>query len=301
MGAEHLQLADGLQLLQRGLRGAGHQSHRAAVRDLRRDVVLRARELRLQRDLQRELRHGRADVAVDCCGPAADSTVSGAIGTKIDWTTAKALRERPRGSWSIVRGQPAALRDACRRRCAPASINAVTAVALSQPVDPARSSSTARGWRFTSSAISPKYPSGVSDMSGPMIFTRRRFLQQTGALSALALACSMERLGPGQRRGAGARLQGAGLRVPVRRQRLEQHGDADHQLRAVRRGPSARHERAGIAQAALQPITPTNTGGQIYGLNPAFTAINANPTLQGALQRRQARGRRQRRQPDPSR
>ena len=62
-GPERLQRADGVQLLPAGLRRAGHEPVRAAVPDLRRDFVLRTRELHLQPGLFDELRH-RADCAV---------------------------------------------------------------------------------------------------------------------------------------------------------------------------------------------------------------------------------------------
>ena len=63
-----------------------------------------------------------------------------------------------------------------------------------------------------------------------MQVTRREFLLQTGqaclgyALGAAAFAAGVAALQPDQRAGAGVRLQGAGLRVPGRRQRRQQHG-----------------------------------------------------------------------------
>jgi uncharacterized protein (DUF1501 family) len=117
-------------------------------------------------------------------------------------------------------------------------------------------------------------------MSGPMIFTRRRFLQQTGALGALAMASSMERLGL-----ASAAAQAPGYKALVC---VFLFGGNDSNSMVIPITNYAQYDavrplasNVQVPLAALQPITPTNTGGLVYGLNPAFTTVNANPSLQG--------------------
>jgi uncharacterized protein (DUF1501 family) len=117
-------------------------------------------------------------------------------------------------------------------------------------------------------------------MSGPMIFTRRRFLQQTAALGALSMAGSLEQLGL-----ASAAAQAPGYKALVC---VFLFGGNDSnsmvipvtnyaQYDAVR--PAA--SNVNVPLATLQQITPANGGGLVFGLNPAFTSINGNPTLQG--------------------
>ena len=74
----------------------------------------------------------------------------------------------------------------------------------------------------------------VSGGESSMRVTRREFLFQTAqgcvgyALGAAAFVAGVQRFGLINAAGAGLRLQGAGLRVPGRRQRRQQHGRAAH-------------------------------------------------------------------------
>lgn len=115
-------------------------------------------------------------------------------------------------------------------------------------------------------------------MSGPTIFSRRKFLQQTGALSALSLAGSLDMIGL-----SSAAAQTSPYKALVC---LFMFGgnDANSMLipysdyvsyNAVR--PVATN--VNVAQSLMTPLSPLNTPGQTYSLHPAFTATNGNPTL----------------------
>src|SRR5438105_3035112 len=105
-------------------------------------------------------------------------------------------------------------------------------------------------------------------MSGPMIYTRRRFLQQAGALSAFSLASTLDSFGI-----SAASAQGApGFKALVC---LFLFGGADTNNFVIPfsnyaaynaiRDPSS---GINIPQANLVQITPANAGGAVYGFHP---------------------------------
>lgn len=109
-------------------------------------------------------------------------------------------------------------------------------------------------------------------MSGPFIYSRRRFLQQAGGFSALALAASMDKLGLSS---AAAQAPGYKALVCVF---LFGGNDASNmvipitnyaQYQASRDVPTG----INIPQASLLPITPANAGGAVYGLHPAMPEL----------------------------
>jgi uncharacterized protein (DUF1501 family) len=111
-----------------------------------------------------------------------------------------------------------------------------------------------------------------------MIFSRRRFLQQAGAFSALSLAGTLDKLGLSS---ASAQAGDYKALVCVF---LFGGNDANSMLLpyssyasydAVR--PLATN--VNVAASLLTPIAPVNLPGQTYALHPAFTATNGNPTL----------------------
>jgi len=116
-------------------------------------------------------------------------------------------------------------------------------------------------------------------MSGPFIFSRRNFLRQAGAFSALSLAASMDKLGLSS---ASAQASDYKALVCVF---LFGGNDSNHMVIpytdyasyvAVRDAASS----INVPQANLLQVSPTNLPGQVFGLHPAFTATNGNPTLQ---------------------
>jgi uncharacterized protein (DUF1501 family) len=115
-------------------------------------------------------------------------------------------------------------------------------------------------------------------MSGPTIFSRRKFLQQTGALSALSLAGSLDMLGL-----ASASAQAPGYKALVC---LFMFGGNDSNSMVIPVSDYASYNAVrglatgvNVAQSLLAPLSPLNTPGQQYALHPAFTATNGNASL----------------------
>jgi uncharacterized protein (DUF1501 family) len=120
-------------------------------------------------------------------------------------------------------------------------------------------------------------------MSGPFVFSRRRFLQQTGAFGAFALAQSLDKLGL-----SAASAQTPGYRALVCVY-LFGGNDADNmvmpftnyaQYAAARNAtnspfyvPETGTSPGGVP--AMLQIAPLNSGGTVYGLHPSM------PGLQG--------------------
>jgi uncharacterized protein (DUF1501 family) len=120
-------------------------------------------------------------------------------------------------------------------------------------------------------------------MSGPMIFTRRRFLQQAGAFSALSLAGSLDLLGL-----SSASAQAGDYKALVC---LFLFGGNDSNSMVLPYSNYATYDAVrpaatgvNIAQSLMTPIAPANLPGQTYALHPAFTATNSNPTLTSLFQ-----------------
>jgi uncharacterized protein (DUF1501 family) len=120
-------------------------------------------------------------------------------------------------------------------------------------------------------------------MSGPFVFSRRRFLQQTGAFGAFALAQSLDKLGL-----SAASAQSPGYRALVCVY-LFGGNDADNmvmpftnyaQYAAARNATNSPYyvPQTGTSPdgvPAMLQIAPLNTGGTVYGLHPSM------PGLQG--------------------
>ncbi len=105
-------------------------------------------------------------------------------------------------------------------------------------------------------------------MSAPTIYTRRRFLREAGALSALSLASTLDSFGI-----SAASAQGApGYKALVC---VFLFGGADSNNLVIPYTNYAAYNAVrdpstgiNIAQASLVQITPANAGGAIYGLHP---------------------------------
>lgn len=115
-------------------------------------------------------------------------------------------------------------------------------------------------------------------MSGPTIFSRRKFLQQTGALSALSLAGSLDMLGL-----SSAAAQAAPYKALVC---LFMFGGNDSNSLLIPYSDYASYNAVrplatgvNVAQSLMTPLSPLNLPGQTWSLHPAFTATNGNPTL----------------------
>ena len=115
-------------------------------------------------------------------------------------------------------------------------------------------------------------------MSGPTIFSRRKFLQQTGAFSALSLAGSLDLLGL-----SSAAAQTAPYKALVC---LFMFGGNDSNSMVLPYSDYASYNAVrpvttgvNVAQSLLTAISPQNTPGQTYALHPALTATNGNATL----------------------
>lgn len=116
-----------------------------------------------------------------------------------------------------------------------------------------------------------------------MVFTRRRFLQQAGACSALSLAGSLDLLGL-----SSAAAQSGDYKALVC---LFLFGGNDANSMVIPYSDYASYNlvrplAAGVnvAQSLMTPIAPANLPGQTFGLHPAFTATNGNPTLTSLFQ-----------------
>jgi len=120
-------------------------------------------------------------------------------------------------------------------------------------------------------------------MSGPFIFSRRRFLQYTGGFSALSLAASMDKLGL-----ASASAQAPGYKALVCVFMFGGNDASNMVMPSTNYAQylAGRPSSAGITipnvgqpadpvskMAAMLPITPTNTGGAVYGLHPGMPEI----------------------------
>lgn len=115
-------------------------------------------------------------------------------------------------------------------------------------------------------------------MSGPTIFSRRKFLQQTGALSALTLAGNLDMLGL-----SSAAAQAGPYKALVC---LFMFGGNDSNSLLIPYSNYAAYNTirpvatgVNVAQSLMAPLSPLNLPGQTYSLHPAFTATNGNPTL----------------------
>ncbi len=109
-------------------------------------------------------------------------------------------------------------------------------------------------------------------MSGPFVFSRRRFLQQTGGLSALTLAASMDKLGLAS---AAAAAPGYKALVCVF---MFGGNDASNMVMPITNYGqylTARPVSTGIniPQASLLPISPANATPAVYGLHPAMPEL----------------------------
>jgi uncharacterized protein (DUF1501 family) len=112
-------------------------------------------------------------------------------------------------------------------------------------------------------------------MSGPFICTRRRFLQQAGAFSALSLAGSMDKLGLS---GAAAQAPGYKALVCVF---LFGGNDANNMVLPftdyvqynASRPPGTGINIPQIGAGAMLQINPLNTGGKVYGLHPLMPEL----------------------------
>ena len=115
-------------------------------------------------------------------------------------------------------------------------------------------------------------------MSGPTIFSRRKFLQQSGALSALSLAGSLDMLGL-----SSAAAQTAPYKALVC---LFMFGGNDANSLLIPYSDYASYNavrplatNVNVAQSLMTPLSPLNLPGQTFSLHPACTATNGNPTL----------------------
>ena len=115
-------------------------------------------------------------------------------------------------------------------------------------------------------------------MSGRTIFPRRRFLQQTGALSALSLAGSLDLFGL-----SSAVAQTAPYKALVC---LFMFGGNDSNSLLIPYSDYAAYDAVrplatgvNVAQSLLTPLSPLNLPGQTFSLHPALTATNGNATL----------------------
>ena len=109
-------------------------------------------------------------------------------------------------------------------------------------------------------------------MSGPFIFSRRRFLQYTGGFSALSLAASLDKLGL-----ASASAQAPGYKALVC-VFLFGGNDSSNMVIPITNYAqylAGRPVSSGInlPQASLLPITPSNAGGAVYGLHPGLPEL----------------------------
>ena len=115
-------------------------------------------------------------------------------------------------------------------------------------------------------------------MSGPTIFSRRKFLQQTGALSALSLAGSLDMMGL-----SSASAQAGSYKALVC---LFMFGGNDSNSLLIPVSNYAAYNAVrplatgvNVHQSLLTALSPINTPGTTYALHPAFTATNSNATL----------------------
>ncbi len=111
-------------------------------------------------------------------------------------------------------------------------------------------------------------------MSGPFVFSRRKFLQTAGGFSALSLAASMDKLGL-----ASAAAQAPGYKALVC-VFLFGGNDASNMVIPISNYAqylAARDIPTGIniPQASLLTISPTNTGGQTFGLHSTMPELQA--------------------------
>ena len=109
-------------------------------------------------------------------------------------------------------------------------------------------------------------------MSGPFIFSRRRFLQNAGGISALTLAASIDKLGLSS---AAASVSDYKALVCVF---LFGGNDSSNMVIPVTNYAqylTARPVSSGIniPQGSLLNITPANAGGAVYGLHPAMPEL----------------------------
>ena len=131
-----------------------------------------------------------------------------------------------------------------------------------------------------------------------MHVTRREFLLQTGQaasamrLGAAAFAAGVAALQPDQRLRAGARLPGAGLRVPRRRQRRQQHGRPDRARPNTTPTRRCAARRAWPSRATACCRSRRRRVGSPFGLHPSLAELQTlwnDAEAVGRLQRRSAR------------
>ncbi len=112
-------------------------------------------------------------------------------------------------------------------------------------------------------------------MSGPFIFSRRRFLQQAGGFSAVSLAASMDKLGL-----ASAAAQAGGYKALVC-VFLFGGNDANHMVLPftdyaqynASRAPATGINIPQLGAGSMLQITPLNTFGKVYGLHPSLPEV----------------------------
>ncbi len=120
-------------------------------------------------------------------------------------------------------------------------------------------------------------------MSAPFVFSRRRFLQQAGGISALTLAASMDKVGL-----SSAAAQAPGYKALVCVFMFGGNDASNMVMPSTNYAQylAGRPSSAGITipnvgqpadpiskMAAMLPITPANTGGAVYGLHPGMPEI----------------------------
>ncbi len=130
-------------------------------------------------------------------------------------------------------------------------------------------------------------------MNGPFVFSRRRFLQQTGAVSALSLAASMDKLGLASAAAAPPDYKALvcvflfggndtnNMVLPS-----DTGVPAGYSTYNLSRAPATGLNIADVGAGAMLHVTPANLGGKIYGFHPSlgemrllFQGISPNPAV----------------------
>jgi len=114
-------------------------------------------------------------------------------------------------------------------------------------------------------------------MTGPLVFSRRRFLQQAGAFSALSVAASLDKIGL-----SAASAQATDYKALVCVFLFGGY-DSNHVLLPFDgytayntvRSPATGLNIPQTGAGSMLQIAPTNTGGVRYGLHPSMTQMQA--------------------------
>ena len=112
-------------------------------------------------------------------------------------------------------------------------------------------------------------------MTGPLVFSRRRFLQQAGAFSALSVAASLDKLGL-----SAASAQAGDYKALVCVFLFGGY-DSNHVVLPFDgyaayntvRSPATGLNIPQTGAGSMLQISPTNTGGVRYGLHPSMTQM----------------------------